>query len=109
VDADFQAIRDAVDGVKLSADQKHVVTWCLAQLPKLYREFSQTYEVRVKQQIAQLVQQVLHQLASAPDARAVAEAMTVRLCAMHERLGIPGPDFKPLPPPAKKSRQREAS
>src|SRR4051794_6436389 len=110
MDADFQAMRDLADAAALPEGVRHTLAWCLGQLPPLYRELRRTYDSRHGDEIQRLVRGMLQALAgpgaASPDAPRVAEAITGRLRAMHERLGIPRLGFT-LPGPARKARPRK--
>jgi hypothetical protein len=107
MEADLQAIRDAVSAATLSEDLRQGLLWCLDQLPGLYRELRQTCESRYTDEISRLVRVMLQRLAerdaACPDAAKVAQVMALGLRAMHERLGIPRLDFK-QPAPPKRAR-----
>jgi hypothetical protein len=104
MDADLQAVQEAVDAAGLSEDIRQTTQACLGQLPKLYRELCQRCESRYSDEIGRLIHAMLKELAGFP---AVAEGVIRRLQAMHERLGIPVPNLKPYLP-AKKTRPRKA-
>jgi hypothetical protein len=78
----------------LPDDVRATVTWCLDQLPGQYRELDRTYDARHSDEVRRLVEALLGALRAA-GARQAAEAVTLRLVAMHERLGIPSLGLKP--------------
>jgi hypothetical protein len=92
MDNDLQAVRDIVDGAGLPDGARQAAKPYLDRLPALYRDLAATYDVRCRQEIAGVVQRLV-----SPLGQPAAEAITGRLRAMQDRLGIPGPDF---PPPA---------
>jgi hypothetical protein len=92
VDADLQALRDLLAAAALSERSRAAALQCVGQLPRLYRGLCETYESRYADEIARLVQAVCRLAAGVPG---LAEAITARLRGMQERLGIPGPEFKP--------------
>jgi hypothetical protein len=91
VDADLQALRELLAAATLSDERRKAALQCVGQLPRLYRGLCETYESRYADEIARLVQAVCRLAAGVPS---LAEAITVLLRDMQERLGIPGPDFK---------------
>jgi hypothetical protein len=94
MDADLQAVRDVVDAADLPDEVRERAAWCLGRLPKLYRELAQTSEARFSDEIRRLVQALL--VALSPASHRTAEAVTLRLAALHERLGLPNLDLKPV-------------
>jgi hypothetical protein len=104
MDNDLQAVRDLVDGADLADGVRLATKPYLDRLPGLYRDLALTYDVRCRQEIAGVVQRLVSYLGQP----AVREAVTDRLRAMQERLGIPGPDFRPAPPAPSKPRKRKA-
>jgi hypothetical protein len=104
MDKDFKAIRQALNGAKLSEEARVRALWCLEQLPALYRGLAETYESRYVDEISRLVSVMVGRLAEKTSDRPVAVAVEGRLRAMHERLGIPALSLKPLAP-AKTPRQ----
>ena len=97
MDTDLQAIRDVVNAATLSDEARQTVAWCLDQLPKLYQELARTYDAKYSDDIRRLVQAILTQLSgpNTPGARRAADAVTLQVLAMHERLGIPTFGLKP--------------
>jgi hypothetical protein len=102
MEEDLQAVRAIAEAVPLTDTAREAVKVSLDRLPGLYRELAQTYDVRCRQEISGVVQRLLSQLGQA----AAAEAITGRLRAMQERLGIPGPDFRPPAPAPAPARAR---
>jgi len=96
MDADLQAVHDLLDTTTLSEEKRHTVSWCLGQLPDLYESLKQTSDTRYIDEICRLVRGLLEALraASNPGARRSADAVALRLVAMHERLGLPNLDIK---------------
>jgi hypothetical protein len=107
MEEDLQAVADIVAGVNLSNGDRQAVKSCLDRLPGLYQELAKTYDVRCRQEIAGVVQRLLAPLTQAAGP-GPAEAITSRLRAMQERLGIPGPSFTPPAPAPAKGRTRKA-
>ena len=104
MDEDLQAVRDILRGLVLAEETRQAVGDYLGRLPGLYQELATTYDVRCRQEIAAVVQRMVSHLGQP----AAAEAVTARLRAMQERLGIPGPDFRPPVPAPAKPRTRKA-
>jgi hypothetical protein len=104
MDNDLQAVRDIVDGAGLPDGARLAANPYLDRLPGLYRELATTYDVRCRQEIAGVVQRLVSSLGQP----AAAEAVTDRLRAMQDRLGIPGPDFRPPTPAPSRPRKPKA-
>jgi hypothetical protein len=85
MEPEFEAIREAVRAADLLDEKRHTVSWCLDQLPGLYREFARTNESRFGDEIRRLTGAALMSL----DEEAAA-AVTAQLRALHARLGLPG-------------------
>ena len=104
---ELDTIQNLVKTAALADNARHSVTWCLGNLPWLYRELVSTYDNRYGSEIRRTVQAVLLKLAEkspdSPDAPKVAEVVLTQLHALHERLGLQGLEFKP---PAKKPTSR---
>ncbi len=83
---ELETIRRLMEGAKLAADTRSTALWCLGQLPHMYREFRETYDIRYGDEIRRLVEGLRAALAEATGVR---EVITDRLVAMHARLGIP--------------------
>jgi uncharacterized NAD(P)/FAD-binding protein YdhS len=94
MEAEFEAIREAVRAADLTDETRHTVGWCLEKLPALCREFSRTNESRFGDEIRRLTQAVLKSLTEA----GVASAVTGQLQALHARLGLQGLEPKPTKP-----------
>jgi hypothetical protein len=97
MDTDLQAIRDVVNATQLTDEARQTVAWCMDQLPGLYGNLARTYDAKYSDDIRRLVQAILTHLGAAktPAARRAADAVTLQVLAMHERLGIPTLDLKP--------------
>jgi hypothetical protein len=93
-----------LEAASLPDEPRATALQCLGQLPRLYQALCETCESRYADEIARLVQAVRTLVAGVPG---LAEALTARLRAMQERLGIPGPAFR-LPAAAKRPPLRKA-
>jgi hypothetical protein len=82
----LQAIADLVNNAGLSPEAQRTVTWCLGQMPELFRQFGETYQTRYMEEIFRLEQAVLGKLAPAPR---VVQAVIARLGELHEATGLP--------------------
>jgi hypothetical protein len=83
---ELQDIRGRIQKATLAEDARSTALWCLGRLPGLYQQFRETNNTRYGDEIQRLVNGLRGALAEDPTAR---EAVTDRLVAMHERLGIP--------------------
>jgi hypothetical protein len=88
----------------LPDERRAAALQCVGQLPRLYRGLCETYESRYANEIARLVQTACALAAGVPG---LAEAITALLRDMQERLGIPGPEFRP-PAAARQTPLRKA-
>jgi hypothetical protein len=91
---ELSELHGLVERAALEPGARQTVLWCLAQLPRLYRELRRTYEEQFYEAIRRLVHALLKALAG-PDAARVAEAAVGRLGALHERLGLRPLDLHP--------------
>jgi hypothetical protein len=95
METSFQGIRDMVNGASLPAEVKRSVVRSLEQLPPLYREFQQTYDIRHRDGILSRVRGMFYTLGKGgADGPRVMTAIVQQLRAMHERLGVPDFDLK---------------
>lgn len=99
---DLEAVRLTINGATLSADARRIATWSMEQLPKLYGNLLQAYDSRFADEILCRVQTLLKALGEQPD---MAQAVSERLVAMHERLGLPKLAFKTTPIRATRKRK----
>ena len=98
---ELATIQSLVAAADLPEDIRQSALWCLRQLPKLYREFTRTYDSRFVDEILRLTRAALLKVAGTP----TAEAVCAQLAVLHERLGMGEFNLKPLPPPARRSRK----
>jgi hypothetical protein len=95
----LESLRQVVRGATLPAETQQSVLRCIDKLPPLYSDWDRTYDIRYRDGIARIVEQILHTLGTTePDGaegNKVADALISRLAAMHQRLGIPSLGLKP--------------
>lgn len=106
MDADFETIREMVNGVDLPGAARHTAGWCMGQLPGLYAEFRDSCDTRSGDEIRRLLGAVLTLLVEQGRDPAAARAVADHLRAMHERFGLPV--TVPEPPAARPPRRRRA-
>src|SRR5262245_11495311 len=100
---ELTAMQGLVEATNLPEDAKQSALWCLRQLPKLYREFTRTYDSRFVDEILRLTRAALQKVGDSP----AAEAVCGQLAGLHERLGLGEFNLKPLPPPTRRPRPGE--
>jgi hypothetical protein len=101
--ADIAKIADLINTADISEEQKRAAVWCIKKLPDLYDQLCQTYESRYGDEIRRLEKGVFLQVRGiSPDnsqAQGLVAKLTARLNRLHERLGFPLLDPKPVSAP----------
>ncbi len=100
-DAACGAVVDVVKAAGLAGEAERTVLWCVQHLSPLYREFSQTYDVRTGSEITRMQQAIL-----APVPSEVKATLLQQWRELHERLGLPALD--PKLEPKVRSRKKAA-
>jgi hypothetical protein len=107
--AQLGALVNAVRTALLPDDCKHSAAWCLGQLPRLYAQLRQTSDSRYHAEINRLVQGALKALATNtrayPEGQTLATSIISQLRHVHEQLGIPVLNLKPLCKSPRRSRK----
>jgi len=99
--ADLTGIADLVKAANIPDEQKRAAVWCIEKLPDLYYRLCQTYESRFGDEIVRLEKGMFLQVVgtSPANSQGLVATITARLKVMHERLGLPHLDPKPVPAP----------
>jgi hypothetical protein len=108
IQAHFQALADAVVPTAIPADRQQVITNSIQRLSKLYAQFRETNESRYGEEITRVVQSVLNELETCPEARKLDAAFRAKLRLLHDQLGVPGLALKPqaAAPKPRKTRRK---
>jgi hypothetical protein len=113
VQDDVAVIGELVRSAGLAVDAERTVQWCLAPLPSLCQQFTETYESRFAEEIIRKEQGLLSRLAeaekAAPAVRQTTEAVHERLQNLNERLGLPRIDPVPNTPTVKRPRRKKVA
>lgn len=99
MDKALESLRQLVRRATLPAETEQSILRCVDKLPSLYGDWDRTYEIRYRDSIARIVEQILHSLgkvqSDSVDGGHVADGFLSRLAAIHQRLGIPSLGLKP--------------
>ena len=113
VQDDVAVIGELIRSAGLAVDAERTVQWCLAPLPGLCQQFTETYESRFAEEIVRKEQALLSRLAeaekAAPAIRQTTEAVHERLQNLNERLGLPRIDPVPTTPTVKRPRRKKVA
>jgi hypothetical protein len=104
---EFASIQSEVEAADIADTSRKTALWCLRQLPRLYQDLVSSHESNHADEVVRLARGALQAIAGeqSPAALAVAEAVAVRLRALHVRVGFPGLDLKSLTPPKRVRRK----
>src|SRR5438046_3998467 len=90
---EFEALGNLVEASAISEEVKRTLVWCLKQLPELYDQLCQTYDIRFSDKIIHLEQGMLSELGKAtkgqPAVRQLVDDLTEHLRLIHESHGLP--------------------
>ena len=95
IQAHFQELAHAVETTAIPADRQQVLKTSINGLAKLYTQFRETNESRYGKEITRVVQAVLRELETCPQARKLDADFREKLRLLHDRLGVPGLVLKP--------------
>jgi hypothetical protein len=99
--ADLAGITELVNAGNISEEQKGAAVWCIKKLPDLYDQFCQTYERRYVDEIVRLEKAMFLRVAGtspvSSQAQGMVDTITARLEVLHERVGLPLLNTKPVP------------
>src|SRR6266536_2754666 len=98
IQAHFNGLEVAVRTTAVPADRQEVIAGSIKRLADLYAKFRETNESRYGDEITRLVQGVLKELETCPQARDLDAAFREKLRLLHEELGLPKLALKSLPP-----------
>jgi hypothetical protein len=94
-------VGELIKSAGLSADAERMLQWCIEPIPALCRQFAETYESRLAEEVIRREQNMLTRLAqegkAEPAIQQTADAVRERLQGLNERIGIPWVDPKPAP------------
>ena len=113
VQDDVAVIGELIRSAGLAVDAERTVQWCLAPLPGLCQQFTETYESRFAEEIVRKEQGLLSRLTeaekAAPAIRQTTEAVHERLQNLNERLGLPRIEPVPTAPTVKRPRRKKVA
>jgi hypothetical protein len=62
VNPELEAVAQVVQSAPLAEQARHAVTWCLGQLPTLYRQLDESHDTRYRTKILDLQRNVVRLL-----------------------------------------------
>lgn len=90
---EFEALGNLVEAAGVADEVKRTLLWCLQQLPELYDQLCQTYDIRFSDKILHLEQGILGELGKAAKGpstnRQLIDDITAQLRLIHEQHGLP--------------------
>jgi hypothetical protein len=107
IQAHFTALERAVQTTSIPADSKQLITSSIKKLSALYGRYRETNESRYGDEITRLVQSVLKQLDTCPEACKLDAQFRDGLRQLHEDLGIPLLPLKAAKPSPKTAKTRK--
>lgn len=109
IQAQLGALGTELQAAAIPDTCKQAAAWCLGKLPTLYTKLGLTHESRYGDEITSLVQSLLKEFTSSPNAsletRKCAASFSERLSLLHERFGLPGLNLKDAAAPSSRSRK----
>jgi hypothetical protein len=90
---EFEALSKLVEVSAVPDEVKRTLLWCLQQLPELYDQLGQTYDIRFSDKIIHLEQGILGELGKAAKGQSaghqLVEEISEQLRFIHEQNGLP--------------------
>jgi hypothetical protein len=108
IQAHFAALQAAIEDTTVTDERKRLIAAFLGRLGNLYTRYRETNASRYGDEITSLVQAMLRELESCPEARKLDAQFREGLHALHEELGIPKLPLKPAPVPPKPRKKSKS-
>ena len=106
----FAAIESALAATTIPQPRQQAISDLIGKLPPLYTQYRETNSSRFGDDITRIVQTLLREMGTCPEATKLEADFREGLHRLHEDLGIPKLPLKaPKAPPAAKSRKTTKS